>query len=122
MVDTSLVSSLFSPDDLPNNMGIFSDGLLNLSVDKLDNKDNDCKVPATDLKHVTYNPSLFELTDDDDGPGFPLNYKPPVPSNTDIKEDGLNTPELNTPLVQECGDDPMKFLMKRWRGWQIMKL
>ena len=113
--------------------GIFNDGLLNLSVEKEPVKE---KEPAGELKHVTYNPSLFELTDEDDGPVFQViiianhhliilviiinhypyyyyhhqigNYKPPEPS-----AGMLGTPELNTPLVQDDGGDPMKFAMKR---------
>jgi len=106
-LDTSLVSSLFNPDEsLNNSMGIFNDGLLNLSVEKEPVKE---KEPAGELKHVTYNPSLFELTDEDDGPVFQIgNYKPPEPS-----AGMLGTPELNTPLVQDDGGDPMKFAMKR---------
>jgi len=107
-LDTSLVTSLFSPDDNLSTINLFNDSLM---ANMNQTKEEAAQPPDSknDLKLVTYNPSLFELADDD------FDVKPLFKQGNN--DDGnLNTPlpqDLNTPLPQEETMDPMKYITGR---------
>ncbi|XP_023327839.1 heat shock factor protein 1 isoform X2 [Eurytemora carolleeae] len=117
-LDTSLVSSLFSPEDtLPNlgNLGNLSNlpANISLSADGLLNDDNELN---GDQNMISYNPSLFELTEEeDDGQGFLNSLN--TPSSSAHLESCLNTPQpssldLNTPQISEDTTNPLASLEK----------
>jgi len=123
-LDSSLVSSLFNPEEnhpnmngfnynnLPNNITINADGFEDLQQD--------------DLKSLSFQPNLFELTSEDEEPDSILgNMLPPPPVNqirTPISDIDLNTPlatplsrsppdsTLNTPMIQEDDINPLSRL------------
>jgi len=105
-LDSSLVSSLFSPEDnlnlnpanlssLPANISFNADGLIN-------------DYPTGDQQLVSYNPSLFELKDDlddnDERVDMLESLQTPRPED-DGAHPGLN--DLNTPLVSEDNTNPL---------------
>jgi len=118
-LDTSLVTSLFSPEDnvssFSNLFNQFNDSLIPNLVPNANPTKEETSQPTdskNDLKLVTYNPSLFELTDDDD---VDFDVKP-LFKNSNNDSGDLNTPlpqDLNTPLPQEESMDPMKYITGR---------
>merc|ERR1719244_838719 len=99
-LDSSLVSSLFSADD--NVSGMLTDSLMNTD-NEISTNSSQTNTDNSDVKLVTYNPSLFELTESTSQPA--------------VKEDKTNENptfdmELNTPLVQEDNTDPMKIFYR----------
>lgn len=118
-LDTSLVTSLFSPEDNLSTINLFNQFNMDSLIPNLLPNANPTKEEPTqptdsknDLKLVTYNPSLFELTEDDDV-GFDVK---PLFKNSNNDSDDLNTPlpqDLNTPLPQEDSMDPMKYITGR---------
>jgi len=89
-LDTSLVSSLFTADTDPANLNLFNDFVLPES----NNEDNNTS-SETNVKPVTYNPSLFEDYEAEN------NMTP-----TNIFFDDENA--LHTPMIQEDQTDPLK--------------
>jgi len=87
-LDTSLVNSLFSADNDPNNLNLFSDYVL---------PDSNTEDKTADVKPVTYNPSLFELADDGDDNIL-------RGSENSLFDETV----LHTPMIQEDQTDPMK--------------
>jgi len=90
-LDTSLVSSLFNTTDQEHNSemsNLFSDYMLQ---DTTENEPENVK-----LQPVTYNPSLFELTGETDNP---------LQQNS---QDLFNEAVLNTPLIQDDQENPLK--------------
>lgn len=118
-LDTSLVTSLFSPEDsvssFSNLFNQFNDSLLPNLIPNASPSKEEPQQPTdskNDLKLVTYNPSLFELTEDDD---VDFDVKP-LFKNSNNDSGDLNTPlpqDLNTPLPQEESMDPMKYITGR---------
>jgi len=95
-LDTSLVSSLFSSDtDTLNGMNLFNENLLN-------HEEETTLLQPGEVKPVTYNPSFFELTEDNDSEDM---MHTPKPSPFDV--------DLNTPKIQEDAQDPMKRFFKK---------
>jgi len=110
-LDTSLVSSLFNPEEnqsniptynytnLPNNITINAEGLFDLH--------------AEDAKSLSYNPSLFELTAEDEDPeslmmsGSGTTIMPPPSVSTPMSMSTPQTMDLNTPLIQEDNINPL---------------
>jgi hypothetical protein len=111
-LDTSLVSSLFNPEEnqgsipnynytnLPNNITINAEGLYDLH--------------AEDTKSLSYNPSLFELTAEDEDPESLMlsgsTIMPPPSLSTATPVSATSTPQsmdLNTPLIQEDNINPL---------------
>jgi len=117
-----LVSSLFNPEEnhpningfnynnLPNNITINADGFEDMQQD--------------DLKSLSFQPSLFELTSEDEEPDSILGNMPPPATQirTPISDIDLNTPlatplsrsppdsTLNTPMIQEDDINPLSRL------------
>jgi len=92
-LDTSLVNSLFSADNDPNNLNLFSDYVM---------PENNTEDKAAEVKPVTYNPSLFELADDGDDNIL-------RGSENSLFDETV----LHTPMVQEDQTDPMKKFFTR---------
>jgi len=91
-LDTSLVSSLFSSDtDTMGGMNLFNENLLNLEEEAT-------LLQTGEVKPVTYNPSFFELTEDNVDTDEMMHTPKPSPFDVD----------LNTPQIQEDSQDPMK--------------
>jgi len=98
-LDTSLVSNLFSPDqENISCMNLFNENLLNQEEETNLSEDN-----TNDLKLVTYNPSLFELAEEQAG------------SIGVDEEDLMHTPpkvqfemELHTPTMRDSSQDLMQ--------------
>jgi len=108
-LDTSLVSSLFNTqeDGMPN-MNLFNETLLNQE------EEASVSHSTTDQPNksvVTYNPSLFELTEDDPSNSEVLMDPPSSASkqpNSILPTSGINFDvDLNTPLVTEDTTDPL---------------
>eukprot|EP00088_Acartia_fossae_P014690 TRINITY_DN17895_c0_g1_i13.p1 TRINITY_DN17895_c0_g1~~TRINITY_DN17895_c0_g1_i13.p1 ORF type:complete len:657 (-),score=138.39 TRINITY_DN17895_c0_g1_i13:388-2304(-) len=130
-LDSSLVSSLFSPEETHPNLGGFNYGStlpnnITINAEGLDDLEQD------DLKSLSYNPSLFELTAEDEEPESLLpvlttgsrTMPPPPPSTSTITVSPivttttpLNTASpivisppdstLNTPLIQDDNINPL---------------
>jgi len=97
-LDTSLVSSLFSSDtDTLNGMNLFNENLLN-------HEEESTLLQPGEVKPVTYNPSFFELTDDNVDSEDMMHTPKPSP---------FDTMDLNTPQIQEDSQDPMKKFFKK---------
>lgn len=95
-LDSSLVSSLFSAEDSIS-------GLLNDTNDEISASNKQNKVENSDIKLVTYNPSLFELTEEDQSGN--MEHKTLENATFEI--------DLNTPLIQEDNTNPMKFFNRK---------
>lgn len=120
-LDSSLVSSLFSPEENHPNMGGFNFGPLpnniTINADGLEDMQQD------DLKSLSFQPSLFELTAEDDDPDHLLpehlttlaSQMPPplasisMPSAVNPADMDLHS-TLNTPLIQDDNENPMSRL------------
>jgi len=100
-LDTSLVNSLFSAEDNLGNMNLFSESLLD--QDEAPGAQAGAMAENSDLKLVTYNPSFFELTEED---------------STDFgdrssSEKAALDMDLNTPLIQDDTTDPLRIFYKK---------
>ena len=119
-LDTSLVSSLFNVDHdgLPN-MNLFNESLLNreeeasvLTSSPAENQPNSV---------VSYNPSLFELTEDDDTPYSDSLMPPPAEGGANKAMSITVQPgtafdlELNTPNISEDSSDPLLKLLYKFK-------
>jgi hypothetical protein len=123
-LDTSLVSSLFSPEDtLPNlggNLGNLGNlpnlsnlpANISMSAEGLLNDENELN---GDQNMISYNPSLFELTESEDGQGFLDSLNSPSSPHMELNA-SLNTPQpsslnssldLNTPQISEDATNPL---------------
>jgi len=102
-LDTSLVSSLFSSEDNLAGMNLFSESLLG-QEEEMAGVQGGPSGDTSDLKLVTYNPSFFELTEEDSSVGE-KSLVNPEKSSLDM--------DLNTPLIQEDTSDPLRLFYKK---------
>jgi len=106
-LDTSLVSSLFNAQEegMPN-MNLFNESLLNQEEEASLQHSGSCEPTAKSA--VTYNPSLFELTEDDRMTPDIQTPSSNKPNTTSSSQPGVNfDADLNTPLVTEDTTDPL---------------
>jgi len=89
-LDTSLVSSLFTADTDPANLNLFNDYILPET-----NKEDNTTISETDVKPVTYNPSLFE--------DYEAEHNM-TPTHSLFDDESV----LHTPMIQEDQTDPLK--------------
>lgn len=89
-LDTSLVSSLFTADTDPANLNLFNDYILPET-----NREDNTTSSETNVKPVTYNPSLFE----DYEAEHIMN-----PTHSLFDDESV----LHTPMIQEDQTDPLK--------------
>lgn len=97
-LDSTLVSSLFNVDDGIPNMNLFNEALLN--------QEEEAGVGGQAAGHslVTYNPSLFELTEDGGmGAPSPGKLQTPSPAHGGANFDSM----LNTPQISDDASDPL---------------
>jgi len=108
-LDSTLVSSLFNVDDSMPNMNLFNESLLNqeeeashISASSQQGQGSSDTVNSL----VTYNPSLFELTDEGDLMGPPTSVGKPSKETTPQSGSAFDI-ELNTPQITEDQTDPL---------------
>merc|ERR1719317_832474 len=108
-LDSTLVSSLFNVDDSMPNMNLFNESLLNqeeeashISASGQQGQGSSDTVNSL----VTYNPSLFELTDEGDLMGPPSSVGRPSKETTPQSGSAFDI-ELNTPQITEDQTDPL---------------
>jgi len=108
-LDSTLVSSLFNVDDSMPNMNLFNESLLNqeeeashISASGQQGQGSSDTVNSL----VTYNPSLFELTDEGDLMGPPTSVGRPSKETTPQSGSAFDI-ELNTPQITEDQTDPL---------------
>jgi len=101
-LDTSLVSNLFTAEqDNINCMNLFNENLLNQE------EEADLEHASGDLKLVTYNPSLFELADEQcNGIGIDDDDLMHTPPKSTFEM------ELHTPNIQDSQDSIRQFFVK----------
>jgi len=104
-LDSTLVSSLFNVDDGIPNMNLFNEALLN--------QEEEAGVGGqggAGNSVVTYNPSLFELTEDGSiAAPSPGKLQTPTPAHSGANFDSM----LNTPQISEDATDPLARLFAK---------
>jgi len=101
-VDTSLINSIFTNENEPNNLNLFSD----YTFPDADQDSGAADISESDSnqisKYVTYNPSLFELADADADDEIIAEQSP------------FSDPSvLLTPMIQDDQTDPLKKLFEK---------
>merc|ERR1719430_1557650 len=108
-LDSTLVSSLFNVDDGMPNMNLFNESLLNQEEEASHISASSQQAQGssdTVNSLVTYNPSLFELTDEGDLMGPPTTIGKSSKETTPQSGSAFDI-ELNTPQITEDQTDPL---------------
>jgi len=108
-LDSTLVSSLFNVDDNMPNMNLFNESLLNQEEEASHISASSQQAQGssdTVNSLVTYNPSLFELTDEGDLMGPPTTIGKSSKETTPQSGSAFDI-ELNTPQITEDQTDPL---------------
>jgi len=110
-LDSTLVSSLFNVDDGMPNMNLFNENLLNQEEEAghvtLSSQGQGAQGSSEGANSlVTYNPSLFELTDEGNLMGPPASVGKQSRESTPQSGSAFDI-ELNTPQISEDQTDPL---------------
>jgi len=110
-LDSTLVSSLFNVDDGMPNMNLFNENLLNQEEEAghvtVSSQGQGAQGSSEGVNSlVTYNPSLFELTDEGNLMGPPASIGKQSRETTPQSGSAFDI-ELNTPQISEDQTDPL---------------